>query len=47
MRVSMRQVAASSRSKFLRELYTRVAEQEPTPNLLDRILDSVITDRMR
>ena len=43
----VRQRAASSRDGFFRELYTRVANQEPTPEVLDRILDAVITHHMR
>jgi hypothetical protein len=44
---SMRQLAASTRNRFMRELYTRVASQEPTPEALGRILDIVIAHRMR
>jgi hypothetical protein len=31
MSASMRQLAASKRNRVMRELYTRVASQEPTP----------------
>ena len=44
---SMRQLAASTRNRFMRELYARVASQEPTPEALRRILDIVIAHRMR
>jgi len=47
MSASMRQLAASTRNRFMRELYTRVASQQPTPEALGRILDIVIAHRMR
>jgi len=37
MSEEMRQQTASSRDSFFRELYTRVANQEPTPETLNRI----------
>ena len=43
----VRQRAASSRDGFFRELYTRVANQKPTPEVLGKIRDAVILHRMR
>jgi hypothetical protein len=39
----MRQLAASTRNKFMRQLYSHLGDQRPTPELLDRVLDTVIT----
>ena len=47
MSAEMRERAASTRDRFFRELYTRVANQKPTPDALARIRDTVIRARMR
>ena len=38
---SMRQLAASTRNRFMRELYTRIANQKTTRDVLGTILDAV------
>ena len=47
MSASMRQLAVSTRNKFLRHFYTHLAEQKPTPDALSRSRDAVMIDRMR